>query len=314
MARRMPRLLLTLAGLLLALPVVGSAPVAPSSSAPPLPLLWKACDRDSCLYLLGSFHLLKKSDYPLSDDVDRAFESSESLVFEVAPADLDDPGVAGRMLKLATSDPASSLARIVPDDLKAPLDRRLRALGLPPEQAAALEPWFVDTILVTLLGQRAGFAPEDGLDRHLMARGRAAGKPMAGLETVDQQLAALDATPVAEQLASLRDFVTEGDAAADRLDELHAAWRGADLATLERLVREEMRERTPETYRRLNVDRNRAWVPKLEAMLARPAGDDALVVVGALHLLGDDGVVAGLRARGYRVDRICSGCAPTKRR
>lgn len=305
--RGMPRVALALLGLLLALPVAGSTPVA-ARSTPPVPLLWKVSDADSSIYLLGSFHLLQKSDYPLSPDVDRALDASEAVVFEVAPEDLNDPGITGLMMSLATSDPASSIDRTVPPDLKARLDTRMRALGLPPEQMHGFEPWFVDTMVVTLLGQRSGYAPDDGLDRYLMARAKAARKPTSGLETVREQLATLDGTPIQEQVASLREFVDEGDGASAKLDELHAAWRNADIPALERLTRDEMKDVTPVTYQRLNVDRNRAWVPRLEALLARGKGHDVMVVVGALHLLGDDGVVHLLRAKGYRVERICSAC------
>lgn len=311
--RTMPRFVLALAGLLLALPVVGSAPVPPRAATPPVPLLWRVSDADSSVYLLGSFHLLKKSDYPLSRDVDRAFDDAESVVFEVSQADLEDASVAPRMMALATSDPAASLARAVPESVRAPLERRMRALGLSPEQMGAFEPWFVDVTLVTLLAQRSGYAPEDGLDRHLMARAAAAGKPTSGLETVQQQLATLDGTPLAEQVEQLREFVDEGDGAAAQLDELHRAWRSADVATIERLMRDEMMARTPVTYRRMAVDRNRAWVPQVERMLAQGRGHDALVVVGALHLIGPDGLVALLRARGYRVERMCSACGSKAR-
>lgn len=51
-------------------------------------------------------------------------------------------------------------------------------------------------------------------------------------------------------------------------------------------------------------------MPKLQAMLDRPGSDDTLVVVGTLHLLGEDGVVEKLRAKGYRVERVCTGCSP----
>jgi uncharacterized protein YbaP (TraB family) len=71
----------------------------------------------------------------------------------------------------------------------------------------------------------------------------------------------------------------------------------------------EMRERFPGLYRRINVARNDAWVERLDARLRSPGTEDTLVVVGALHLLGEDGVVEKLRARGYEVERICSACA-----
>lgn len=304
----MRRIALAIAGLLLALPVSGSTPTPVRADAPPVPLLWKVSDADNSVYLLGSFHLLRKSDYPLSAEIDRAFDDAEALVFEVAPEDLDDPGIATRMVRLATSDPASTVGQVLPAELREPLQRQAHRLGVAPEQLDHFEPWFVDTTLVTVLAQRNGFAPEDGLDRHLMARARAAGKPASGLETVAQQLSTLDGMPMDEQLATLREFVEEGEGAAARLEELHGAWRRADVALLERLTREDMADRTPVTYQRLNVDRNRAWIPRFEAMLAKPAGNDVLAVVGALHLLGDDGVVAMLKARGYRVERICTAC------
>jgi uncharacterized protein YbaP (TraB family) len=70
-----------------------------------------------------------------------------------------------------------------------------------------------------------------------------------------------------------------------------------------------MKRQYPQLYRHINVERNDAWVPKLEQRLRAPGKDDTLVVVGALHLLGSDGVVEKLRAKGYRVERICSACA-----
>jgi uncharacterized protein YbaP (TraB family) len=70
----------------------------------------------------------------------------------------------------------------------------------------------------------------------------------------------------------------------------------------------EMKQDYPALYRRINIERNDAWMPELERRLARK-GSDTLVVVGALHLLGEDGVVEKLRARGYKVERICSACA-----
>jgi uncharacterized protein YbaP (TraB family) len=71
----------------------------------------------------------------------------------------------------------------------------------------------------------------------------------------------------------------------------------------------QMKKEYPDLYKRINVERNDTWVPKIEKHLTQSAKDDTLVVVGALHLLGPDGVVEKLRARGYTVERICSACA-----
>jgi len=55
-------------------------------------------------------------------------------------------------------------------------------------------------------------------------------------------------------------------------------------------------------YQRLLVDRNRNWMPKIEALFARPGR--AFVVVGAAHLVGADGLISMLRARGYTVEQM----------
>src|SRR5262245_3313596 len=78
-----------------------AASAAATAKAPPRPLLWKVSDKDNSLYLLGSFHLLKADDYPLSDDVERAFADADRLVFEVPPGELADPAVAQKMLAVA---------------------------------------------------------------------------------------------------------------------------------------------------------------------------------------------------------------------
>lgn len=310
----MRRFALLLASLLAAAPIAGSAPPPTrGAAAPPRPLLWKLSDADNSVYLLGSFHLLKTSDYPLSADVTAAFADAERVVFEVDPAALSDPALGMRMAQLAMSPRSAALVEVAPEPLLERLRALLGSMSLPASQLEQFEPWFVSLAVVSSLGQQMGFAAEQGLDRYLMAEAAKAGKPTGGLETIDSQLAALDGTPVAEQLVSLEEYAAEDANLRARLDELHAAWRRADVATLQRLTREDMQAKTPETYRRLNVDRNRAWMPQVRAMLDGNSREDVLVVVGALHLLGPDGLVEQLQSAGYRVERICTGCAPERR-
>jgi uncharacterized protein YbaP (TraB family) len=88
------------------------------------------------------------------------------------------------------------------------------------------------------------------------------------------------------------------------MDELHAMWRRGDVAALSQLLTVEFRGKYPALYRRVNVERNQAWLPKLSALLDAGGADDTLVVVGTMHLLGPDGLVSQLRAKGYRVERL----------
>lgn len=299
--------------------VPATAPsVAMASSAPapapaaPLPLLWKVSDADNAVYLLGSFHMLKASDYPLSADIEAALAESASVVFEVTPEQLKDPASAQKFMQAAAYGDARTLSSVLPAELHAKLDALLAPQGGSATQLDGYEPWFVNLSLVLGLSQALGFSPEQGLDQYLMQRAAAAGKATGGLESIDAQLRALDGSPMSEQIAGLADFLDRPQEMPAMLGDMHQAWRTGDVEQLEALTGAEMREKTPETYRKVVVDRNDAWTPQLRAMLDGADAGDTLVVVGALHLLGDDGVVEKLRAHGYAVQRICSACAPVR--
>ena len=174
------------------------------------------------------------------------------------------------------------------------------------------EPWMVSLSLVLGITNAMGFKAELGLDRHLMARAAEAGKPTAGLETIEDQMKAMDAAPHAEQASGLDEFLDDPKQSIKQMQDMHAWWRSGDVAKLDSEMRAEMAKKTPETYRLLDVDRNDAWLPKVEARLKESKADDTLVVVGTLHLLGEDGLVEKLRAKGYTVERVCDGCATTE--
>lgn len=295
-------------GLALTVASAVRADEARRAPASPVPLLWQVSDADTTVYLLGSFHLLKDTDYPLPAEVEAAFADAERLVFEIAPEELARPDVAQQTLAAARYADGRTLSAVLPADLRDKFESLLAQRGSTLAHYDAFEPWFVNLTLVMGLSNALGFSAEHGLDQHLMRKAEAAGKPATGLETVDAQMRALDSTPLVEQLAALEDFVDDPERTRAALVRLHAAWRRGDATALDRYTRLEMQRETPETYRIVNVERNRAWMPLLRAQLADPR-DDVLVVVGAMHLLGKDGLVEQLRAQGLRVDRICNACS-----
>ena len=299
-------LIALLAGLL---PLAATAQPAPAAdAAPKRPLLWKVSDADNAIYLLGSFHLLQPGDYPLPAEVDRAFDDADALVFEVEPGAMTSPASVASLQKYMAIEEGKTLSQVVP---RATLEKLGAAMGGTAGALQAFEgsdPWAVNLGLVLGMTQAMGFRTDLGLDQHLMERARQAGKPATGLETIDDQFRALDAVPHAEQVAGLEEFVDDPARAAGQMRDLHAWWRAGDARALDREMRREMARKTPHTYRLLNVARNQAWLPQLRQRLDGASSGETLVVVGALHLLGPDGLVEQLRARGYRVQRICASC------
>jgi uncharacterized protein len=303
--------------------VVGdaAAPAASAAKAPPVPLLWKVSDADNEIYLLGSFHLLHPEDYPLSKDVDDAFADAEALMFELSPKEMASPELGMLMGRAALRSDGTRLD----SDLTPEQTRKLEAwgqanagelqkVGMQPQMLQLFEPWFVALMISLTEMTKMGLNPELGLDKHLADRAVAADKPAEGLETGAEQVAFLDGMDKTEQLQSLDEAIQESDNAREDSRKLHDAWRNGDADFLWREMALQLRSDYPRLYQRINVARNDAWVPKIEARLKQPGKDDTLVVVGALHLLGEDGVVEKLRARGYKVDRLCSACAKPKRK
>ncbi|WP_245622602.1 TraB/GumN family protein [Pseudoxanthomonas dokdonensis] len=290
-------------------PPAGDEPGLIARQTPPVPLLWKVSDDDNAVYLLGSFHLLRPDDYPLSADVDAAYADAESLMFELSPDEMQSADLSSRMTRAAIRTDGNVLREDLDEATWQKLDDYASRNGLPLVNLSTFEPWFVALTISLIEMGKQGLDPGLGLDNHFMQAAAADGKPTVGLEQAQEQIDLLDGMDKQEQIQFVREVLDEADAGAAETEKLHAAWRAGDAATLGNEMAAEMKREYPRLYQRINVERNDKWVPRIEQQLSRPGSDDTLVVVGALHLLGADGVVQKLKAEGYRVERICSACS-----
>ena len=270
----------------------------------PVPMLWKVSDADNSIYLLGAFHMLKASDYPLAPSVNAALADVQQVFFEVAPREMADPALPAKMMQAATRTDGKTLQQTVSPATWRALQRYAAKNQMDVASLQGLKPWFVGMLLALTESQKLGLNPALGLDRHLMDRAAQAGTPTQGLETADAQIAMLDSLDATLQDAFLQDTLREMGDFKGLFEALHTAWRQGDVAALERTALADMREQYPALYQRVNVDRNKAWLPQLDALLRDQARDNVLVVVGALHLVGSDGVVRMLADKGYRVERL----------
>ena len=280
---------------------------AQAVAAPPTPMLWKLEKGQSTVYLLGSMHALKASDYPLSPDVDEAYKAADKLVFEVAPDDLLSPGSQMSAFKHGTySDPAHQLK----DDLRPSTWVAFQAYGAksgtPVAMLTRFKPWMVALSLVVLEMKKLGIETDAGLDMHFIKLAGADHKATAGLETSDQQLSIFYSMPMTEQDDLLKQSLDEMDDFQKDMTEEHDLWRSGDTAGLIAKTKKDF-DKYPELYQKLIARRNRNWIPQIEKMLDGRKST-TLVIVGALHLPGRDGVVQLLRQDGYKVERVCTGC------
>ncbi|PKH72229.1 hypothetical protein CXF96_11490 [Stenotrophomonas sp. Betaine-02u-21] len=285
-----------------ATPVAAPKPAATRTA--PVPLLWKVTGAgDARVYLLGSFHLLRPEDYPLAAEAENAFDAAQRVVFELSAQDMESPELAGRMVQAAMRTDGSELRRDLGDATWARLQEYATKNPLPLAQMQGLKPWFVGLSISIAQMQKMGLDPALGLDKHFMDRAAKAGKPILGLETINTQIGVLAGMSIAEQRQMVEEALEQSDKGDAEIRALHDAWRRGDDVLMWNRMAVDMKRQYPQLYQRINSDRNDAWLPKLEPHLQAGQGG-TLVVVGALHLLGSDGVVEKLKAKGYKVERV----------
>jgi uncharacterized protein YbaP (TraB family) len=262
--------------------------------------LWKVGSASGSVYLVGSVHLLTKDFYPLSAALDRAFKDADLLVEEVDLAELLTPAAQMQMLSRGMLPPNTSLDAVVSPATFALVTKRAGELGLPVEPLKRFKPWSLALMLASLQWQKAGFDGDIGLDRHFFDQAKAEGKATLGLETTEFQISRFDGIPMEQQEHLLNETLNDLDSELSNLTTLVASWKAGDAEAVERIVLADVKDE-PIIYQRLLVERNRNWLPQIEQFLARPK--PAFIVVGAAHLVGPDGLLALLKARGYRVEQ-----------
>ena len=281
-----------------------SACAQAEAPTPARALLWRVSDADNSLDLLGSFHALRGEDYPLPAAVDAAFAESEALAFEVPPAEMESPELAKQMMSAGMLPEGQTLQSKLTAATWHRLDVYCSKNGLQAQNMQRFAPWFVSLMLSLREMQKLGFDPKLGMDRNLMARAAKSNKPTSGLETAADQIRVLSTMAPATQVQLLEEALDEAENPDGNMDSLHDDWRRGDAKAMEAAMVLQLRDKYRQLYQRINVDRNRAWMPKLVAMLDRHKRDDVMIVVGSLHLLGPDGLIEQLRAKGYTVQRL----------
>jgi uncharacterized protein len=254
--------------------------------------------KGATVYLLGSVHLLTPDAATLPAEVDSAFAHAKTVAFEVSLDSMmmrsQELLLRGRYANGATLRSSLSPATI------AKLDTILPEYGLTLDQVNGFKPWVVALVLAQQVMAGAHFQPQLGVDAQLNARAHTTGKPVMGLESVDFQLGLFDSLSPADQEKMLLEERPPAEEAKD-LTKIKDAWVAGDAAALDSLLNSRMTS-APGLLATLLTNRNRSWMPKLEAMLQ--GSDDVLVVVGAGHLVGKQGVVEMLRAKGYTIEQM----------
>ena len=263
--------------------------------------IWKASGTQGVVYLVGSVHLLTTDYYPIDPTFEQAFKTADLLVEELDMGDVLAPNSQMQMLTRGMLPAGQTLDKVVSRQTLAAVVSKFNDLGMPVEPMKQFKPWLLSLTLQGLEWQKAGFDADLGLDKHFYDIAKAAGKRVQGLETLAFQISRFDEMSMELQDRLLAETLKELETTKTSFTRMADAWKAGDAPEIERIVLQDLKTE-PEMYQRLLVDRNRTWLPKIEALFSRPA--PAFVVVGAAHLVGADGLIEMLRAKGYAVEQM----------
>jgi uncharacterized protein YbaP (TraB family) len=271
--------------------------LAPLSAQGGQALLWQVeSPQGGVSHLFGTIHSEDERVLALAPPVEQAFKRADTLVLEMKLS----PEVQLQMAQAIMLPPSEQLAELLPVGLHRRSLVAMAERGYPEAVTERLRPW---AIILTLSMP----PPKSGqfLDRQLHDRALASGKRVEGLESVDEQLSIFSGLSVADQQALLRQTLEDYRKLPELMEAMTRAWLARDMQQLVALSEKSMQGLPAGVEARfgrsLVEERNHRMAERSLSYLEQGG---AFIAVGALHLAGDEGLVALLRGRGMKVTPV----------
>ena len=282
-------------------------PVAPSIgwSRPPVrvrpahPALWVVHGRQGSVYLFGTIHALPPHFEWENGPIRAAIARSDRLVIEAV---IDQAKDADALVTLGTATtPLPPITERVPPRLRPALAAMIARSSIAVGALDRMKTWTAAMMLFGVTVANLGVTSSAGVEEQLKAEFADAGKPIEGLETLEQQLGFFDTLSEARQREFLAGVVDEKHDDAAGFGRMLAAWARGDQGGIAASFDRDMKAN--DTLRKvLLARRNAHWADVLMTRLKRPGTQ--FVAVGAGHLTGADSVQAMLAKHGYRAKRV----------
>ena len=257
--------------------------------------LWEVHGKHNTVYLLGSIHVLRLSDYPLAPAVLEAYGNAKSVLMEVNMEELSSAQVQAEMLASAILPDGKTLLDVLGQQRYGRAAALAHEVGVELSMFDQFAPWFAAEAISQLQLAQLGFQPESGVEMYFMERARSDGKSVAGLETVHDQISIFQDMPLDTQAEYLASSLEQAHDLPHEVDSMVRAWQQGDTQWFANQLLSEFKQDS-RLYQSVLGARNRKWLPKIEALL----NDDKnyLVIVGTGHLVGAGSVIELLKKDG----------------
>ncbi|MBN2071721.1 MAG: TraB/GumN family protein [Candidatus Krumholzibacteriota bacterium] len=264
------------------------------------PMVWQVVSGGDTVYIGGTVHMLRESDYPLPEEYDRAYLDSDILVLETDLGRLNDPAVIEMILSKGSFSEGESLEKILSDEAFAELRLYCDASGLPVAALNSLKPSLAATVLLGMELQKLGI-DQDGIDLFYQKKAGSEGKTVKGLESIEDQVDYLLSMGEGYEDEFMIHTIEELKKTPEMIGVLIDSWKSGDEETIDSLLVESIRKEYPGLYETLIVERNRKWLPQIKDLF--DSEEKELILVGSAHLIGEEGIIRRLEEMGCVVIR-----------
>jgi len=282
--------------------VGSSVPAQEAHSPSQKSFLWKIESKTNRVYILGSLHFFKKDLYPLSEKIEAAFRQSEVLVVEANISDIKKVDIQ-KLADRAFYPADDALEKHVSRETFDLIVKEVDGLGIPRELLNKQKPWFLAMTFVALESLKLGFDPNLGIDKYFLSKAEG-GKKIVELEGLEDQLDLLSGFSDREQELFLLYTLKDLKVMEQELGELTRVWTSGDSKAMESILTRGVLEdkRLSFVLEKLVYERNRKMASRMEDFLR--TRETYFVVVGAGHLVGDQGIIEILKVKGYPVEQL----------
>jgi uncharacterized protein YbaP (TraB family) len=264
--------------------------------------LWRVHSKTNTVYVLGSLHFSKREIYPLKPQIESAFDQSDLLVVEANINDIRKVDIQ-KLVESAFYPEGDTLEKHVTTETYEWVKKEMSGLDIPPDLINKQKPWFLAMTLVSLESMKLGLDPNLGIDKYFLTKADG-NKKIFELESLDYQIGLLSALSDKDQesflIYTLKDLKLMGE----ELNKLIQAWISGDAKGMESLLTKSISEDAglSSIFDKLVYERNKTMALKIEDFLRTK--ETYFVIIGAGHLVGDQGIIEILKGKGYLIEQL----------
>ncbi len=266
------------------------------------PFLWRINSQEATVYLLGSLHAATVDMYPLPASLYKAFDESNYLVVELDINKVDVQTQLRAIQKYGMYTDGSRIDQHISKESWQQLKDYLKSRQMSAVLMQGMKPWLVNLTVTVSEFTRLGYDTALGIDQHFL--NRAAGKPIIELETLEGQMKVLASAADSQQESNLIVTLDSVDEMGEMMNTMRTLWQQGDANALYDAMKIDSQQYPgfEKQWEALLDTRNIAMAKKIKSYMK--SDTTYFVIVGALHLGGENGLLNLLDKEGYRVKQV----------